>query len=162
MTTSKKLRDCFGLFTTGVCIATIRFDTDKYTGITINSFSSLSLKPALLLFSISNESSNLNHFLHAESFVINILSASQQELSKAFATKHYPNRWEIEDFSTTKLKNRIFKNALGFFECKKHAVIEMGDHHIIVGEIVDFDKLNDSPALLYGKGKYVDFGNSLA
>jgi flavin reductase (DIM6/NTAB) family NADH-FMN oxidoreductase RutF len=195
----RKLRDCFGLFATGVVIACARKDnflTDKFHadkvlnssifsnkilsykslaktsfgqsflsklkqffseeffGMTINSFSSLSLDPSLVLFSIDNKSANLPLFKKNKYFSLNILSHDQIELAKAFATPKNSNKWSVEPYFLGKFGNPIFKNSLGFIECEKHRVIKAGDHHIIIGRVVDFSKLEEREALIYAKGKY--------
>jgi flavin reductase (DIM6/NTAB) family NADH-FMN oxidoreductase RutF len=195
----RKLRDCFGLFATGVVISCARKDnflTDKFHadkvlnssifsnkilsykslaetslgqsfllklkklfseeffGMTINSFSSTSLDPALILFSIDNKSSNLSLFKKNKYFSLNILSHDQIELAKAFATPKNSNKWSVEPYFLGKFGNPIFKNSLGFIECEKHRVIKAGDHHIIIGRVVDFSKLEEREALIYAKGKY--------
>lgn len=195
----KKLRDCLGLFSTGVVIACARkknfltenFHADKildsslfskkflnqktisetnlgksflqklkklfaaeFFGMTINSFSSVSLDPALVLFSVDNNSANLPFFKKNRYFSLNILSYQQIELSKAFATPKNSSKWGVEPYFLGKFGNPIFQNSLGFFECKKHRVIKAGDHHIIIGRVLDFEKFTDQPALTYSKGKY--------
>jgi flavin reductase (DIM6/NTAB) family NADH-FMN oxidoreductase RutF len=195
----KKLRECMGLFATGVVIACARkknfltenfqaekiFDSkifskkllnqktisetslgkafllklkelfkEEFFGMTINSFSSLSLDPALILFSIDNKSSNLPLFKKNRYFSLNILSSDQIELSKAFATPKNSTKWGVEPYFIGKYGNPIFQNSLGFFECKKHRVIKEGDHHIIIGRVLECEKLSDRESLTYLKGKY--------
>jgi len=195
----RKLRDCFGLFTTGIVIACARrkhflsenfhaerildssffstkilnhktisetslgksfllklkkFFSDEFFGMTINSFSSVSLDPSLVLFSIDNKSANLALFKKNRYFSLNILSHDQLELSKAFATPKNSNKWGVEPYFLGKLGNPIFHNSLGFFECEKQRVIKAGDHHIIIGKVLDFAKLSEQKALVYSRGKY--------
>ena len=195
----RKLRDCLGLFTTGVVIACARkknflaenfhaekildshfFSTkilnqktisetslgksfllklkklfaDEFFGMTINSFTSVSLDPSLVLFSIDNNSANLSFFKKNRYFSLNILSYDQLELAKAFATPKNSTKWGVEPYFLGKFGNPIFQNSLGFFECKKHRVIKAGDHHIIIGRVLDFEKFTDQNALVYTKGKY--------
>ncbi len=196
----RKLRDCLGLFTTGIVIACARkknfltenfhaekildsqffstkilnqktisetslgksfllklkkLFTDEFFGMTINSFSSVSLDPSLVLFSIDNNSANLSFFKKNRYFSLNILSFEQLELAKAFATPKNSSKWGVEPYFLGKFGNPIFQNSLGFFECKKHRVIKAGDHHIIIGKVLDFDKMADKNSLVYSKGKYV-------
>jgi len=200
----RKLRDCFGLFSTGIIIACGRrrnflaekfaiekiFDqqviiqkilnnkiisktvsdsrlaktildklkkifTDEFFGMTINSFASVSLEPPLVLFSIDNKSSNLQFFKKNHYFSLNILGEGQTNLAKAFATPKNSTKWGVEPYFLGKFGNPIFQNSIGFLECKKQRVIRAGDHHIILAEVVDFDKLSEDKPLLYVKGKFV-------
>jgi len=144
----KKLRECFGLFATGITIASTNFENKSY-GMTINSFASVSLNPALLLFSIANSSSNLGAFLKNSNFIINVLSKEQLELAKEFSRPQNDKKWQNEEFHLTKLGNVIFEKSLGFFECQTHQTIEAGDHHIIIGQVINLEKLRQASPLLY-------------
>ena len=123
---------------------------------TINSFSSISLEPPLVSFCVDNKSTNLKFFKKNRYFLLNILAVEQRDLSSAFATPKNSHKWHVEPYFFSKFGNPIFYNSLAFIECKKHKVIKMGDHHIIIGEVVDFNSVKDSKPLLYFKGKYAD------
>ncbi len=176
---SKKLRNCFGCFATGVVIACTKkkariFDNcfsrkgfdDKandvcnhLSGITINSFSSLSLDPPLIQFAIGNKSSQLSFFKKNHYFSLNILSSEQQNLSNAFASSSKDltkklEKWQIEPFFLSKYSNPIFENSLAFIECKRYKVIKAGDHHIIIGKVVDFKIISNKNPLTYYRGNY--------
>ncbi len=199
----RKLRDCLGLFSTGVMIACGRrrnflaekfsiekifdqqlviqkilnnkiinktihdsalaqsildklkkFFADEFFGMTINSFASVSLEPPMALFSIDNKSSNLRFFKKNHYFSLNILGSEQVNLAKAFATPKNSTKWGVEPYFLGKFGNPIFQNSIGFLECKRKRVIKAGDHHIIIAEIVDFERLNEDEPLLYVKGKF--------
>ena len=68
--------------------------------------------------------------------------------------------WNVEPYIFSKFGNPIFQNSLCFIECKKHKVIKMGDHHIIIGEVIDFAKISDQQPLLYFNGKYRNLENN--
>ena len=187
----KKLRDCLGLFTTGVIVACAKKNnfladkfshaaffesevftkkllnykifsevlkkifTEEFFGMTINSFSSVSLEPPLVSFCIDNKSNNLKLFKKNDYFSLNILTENQIELAKGFATPKNNKKWQIESYFLGKNGSPIFENSLGFFECKKHKIIKAGDHHIIIGEVVDFGKIKyEENPLLYSKSKF--------
>lgn len=127
---------------------------DEFFGITINSFSSVSLQPALISFCVDNESANLKLFKKNRYFSLNVLSQEQQGLANAFATPKNTQKWEVEPYFFGQKGNPIFQNSLAFFECKRHRVIKCGDHHIIIGEVLDFGKINDKEPLIYYRSKY--------
>ena len=129
----------------------------EFFGMTINSFSSVSLKPPLVSFCIDNKSSNLPLFQKNKTFSLNILSEEQQELASGFATPKNSKKWGIEPYFLEKNGNPIFENSIGYFECKKHKIIKAGDHHIVIGEVVNFGKLSEKAPLLYFQGKYSKF-----
>lgn len=128
--------------------------TEEFFGITINSFSSVSLKPPLVSFCIDNKSTNLKLFKKNRYFSLNILSEEQIELARGFATPKNSKKWQIEPYFFGVKGSPIFENSLGFIECKKHKIIKVGDHHIIIGEAVDFAKMNDKNPLLYNKSQF--------
>jgi flavin reductase (DIM6/NTAB) family NADH-FMN oxidoreductase RutF len=133
---------------------------DEFFGMTINSFTSISLNPSLISFCIDNKSANLKFFKKNRYFLLNILSEQQHELASAFATPKNSKKWTVEPYIFSKFGNPIFQNSLCFIECKKHKVIKMGDHHIIIGEVIDFAKVNDQQPLLYFSGKYRNIVNN--
>lgn len=150
----KELRQCFSLFATGVMIATVNYQ-EKLCGLTINSFSSVSLKPPLLLFSIANQSSNLEIFRNSKSYSLNILSKNQLNLALEFAKANNEAKWQVEKYDLTKNNNPVFQNSIAFFECVHHKIVEAGDHHIFIGEIIDFAKIKDEDGLFYYKSNFL-------
>ncbi len=148
-----ELKECFSLFATGVMIATTNVEGKNY-GLTINSFSSVSMDPPLCLFSIGSESYNLDFFKKSKSFALNILSTDQLGLAKDFAAHNCSSKWNKESFNISGEGNPIFTNSNGYLECTKHQVIEAGDHHIFIGEVVDCGKLSDGDGLVYYKGGF--------
>lgn len=132
---------------------------DEFFGMTINSFSSLSLDPPLIQFSIDNKSSNLKLFKSNRYFSLNILSIEQKNLSNAFATPKNSEKWQVEPFIFGKFGNPIFQNSIAFIECQKYKVIKAGDHHIIIGKVLDFGNISKKEPLIYYKGKYAILSN---
>jgi flavin reductase (DIM6/NTAB) family NADH-FMN oxidoreductase RutF len=126
----------------------------EFFGMTINSFTSVSLNPPLVSFCIYNDSANLEFFKKNRYFSLNVLSQDQQALASAFATPKNSKKWGVEPYFFGQKGNPIFQNSLAFFECKKHRVIKCGDHHIIIGEVLDFGKVNDSKPLIFYRGRF--------
>jgi flavin reductase (DIM6/NTAB) family NADH-FMN oxidoreductase RutF len=126
----------------------------EFFGMTINSFTSVSLNPPLVSFCIDNKSSNLSLFKKNLYFSLNVLSKEQQGLARAFATPKNSTKWEVEPYFFGQKGNPIFQKSLAFFECKKHRVIKCGDHHIVVGEVLDYGVINESSPLIYYRGKF--------
>src|SRR3982750_2868587 len=82
---ARHLRQALGAFPTGVCLVTTMSSQGKREGMTINSFSSVSLDPPLLLWSIRDDARSADVFLGARSFNLSVLSCDQQELASHFA-----------------------------------------------------------------------------
>lgn len=149
------LRENFGLFATGVAVAATLQDGKSHF-ITINSLTSISLDPALLLFAIDNKSHKFESFTQNKNFSINLLTEDQIEISRLFS-KVGDSEFDLEKlFFKSDLNNYILRNSLGYFECKRTKVVPAGDHHIIIGEITNFAKINfDKKPLIYFKGDYI-------
>lgn len=147
------LRKVLGKFATGVTIVSTMAGDEKPHGLTINSFTSVSLEPPLVLICISKGAGTLNHFLGNEHFGINILDAKQAEISRTFAT-HNIDRFANIAWQTGEFGVPLIDCALAYIECKKFATHEAGDHHIIIGK-VEKASFDDSKApLLYYSGHY--------
>ncbi len=147
------LKECFSLFATGVMIASTNVDGKNY-GLTINSFSSVSLDPPLCLFSIGKESFNLEYFRKSRSYALNILSVSQEGLARDFASHNHEEKWQNNLFKASKNNNPIFAGVSGYIECANHQIIEAGDHYIFLGEVITCEKLNDEEGLVYYKSEF--------
>ncbi len=150
---NQKLREAFGLFATGVMIASTIVD-EKIKGLTINSFSSVSLNPPLVLFSIGNESSSLDVFRATKSYSLNILSKNQLEVAKDFAKSSLDKEKQLANYSLSDYNNPVFENSLAYFDCIHHQIIKAGDHHIFIGEIINFAKVVEGEGLFYYRGEF--------
>ena len=138
-------------FATGITVVATKYNSVLY-GKTINSFSSLSLSPPLVLFSLDNKSSKLNIFKKSETITINILSKKQQLISNNFAKKN-PD-WRDIEYVSLKNGNPIIKNCISNLDCKIIDKIKKGDHIIFicrVSQIINDDKLQP---LIYYNSKY--------
>ena len=145
-------RRLFGRFATGVAVV-LAEDEDQTVGITINSLTSTSLDPLLLLFCISNESRSGRSILKAGHFTVNILAAHQEEIARHFSkrTGIVPN-FEIHrdgEYVWLARSNAVFR-------CKVEASHPGGDHRIIVGRVLDLHGPDECERLLiYHEGCYV-------
>lgn len=148
------LRDALGCFSTGVTIITTLDETGAPIGLTANSFTSVSLDPPLVLFSLSKKSANLETFTKAGRFAVNVLHIGQQPLSNRFASRD-ANRFEGIEWSVkSENGSPVLAGALAAFDCRTYAVHEGGDHLMFVGEVDHawFEPHRDP--LLYFRGKY--------
>lgn len=147
----RALRQAFGKFTTGVTIVTADV-AGKRVGMTANSFSSLSLDPPLVLWSVRKTSTNYEDFLVAKHFAVNVLSTSQIELSQRFA-KSSETKFEGVTHGVGVGGSPIFEDATAIFECATDAVHEAGDHIIMIGR-VEKVSLSDQRPLVFSEGRY--------
>jgi len=112
---SKAFRRCLGQFSTGVGVMTTVANGEP-VGLTANSFSSLSMDPPLVLWSIAHTSRSSEAFKNAKHFAVNILAVDQVEYSQRFA-KPAQNRFEGVDWRPGVLGSPILPNVLAWLEC---------------------------------------------
>lgn len=151
-----EFRRACGAFATGITVATVLGRDGKPHGLTANSFSSVSLDPPLVLICVAHKAATHGPFASASSFAINILDASQRELSDRFASSH-PNRFEGLDWTVDTVGAPILKDSLAVIECLTRQKIAAGDHTIFLGEVRKVVVREGKP-LLYYAGRYRDIG----
>jgi len=145
-------RETLGSFPTGVVVATTLGDQNKPVGLTINSFSSVSLDPPLILWSIGLNAPSLGAFRQRSSFIINILSEKQKSVCKQLATPS-DNKFKDVAWHPGYENNPVIDNALAVIECSVYNRYEGGDHEIVLGEVINLD-LTDKKPLVYHRGQF--------
>lgn len=153
MVEQQTYRDICGQFATGVTVVTGRLDDGSPIGVTVNSFSSVSLDPPLVLFSLDKKALSFDAFSMTKNFAFNILSEDQKGYSNNFATQS-PNKFDGIDHRESTNGVPLLKGCLGVIECRMHAVHEGGDHQIIVGEVIKITSGECDKPLIFYKGAY--------
>ncbi|VVA48013.1 p-hydroxyphenylacetate 3-hydroxylase, reductase component [Serratia ficaria] len=148
----RQLRDAFGAFMTGVTVVTSRDKAGASIGFTANSFSSVSLDPALLLVSIDKRSANFGNFTECRFFAVNILSEQQKETANIFAQK-VEDRFGMIDWHVSENGTPIIDDSSAWFDCALHQVVDAGDHAILIGRVEGFDSTGTA-GLGYYRGAY--------
>jgi len=145
-------RRLFGRFTTGVAVV-LAEDADKVVGLTVNSLTSASLDPLLLLFCAHNQSQSAQAFLRSGRFSVNVLAAHQEDVARHFSgmrAREIRFNWvRGEGFVWLAGSNAVFR-------CEVEAAYPGGDHRIILGRVIDMlgPEECDRP-LLYHEGHYL-------
>lgn len=149
----RTLRDALGSFATGVTVVTCVDPDGRPFGLTVNSFTSVSLDPPLLLVCIADEARCASAMTNATHFAVNVLQNGQQPASIRFSTRD-EDRFGATPWSTGESGAPLLMESLAVFECERHAVHEGGDHKMLVGRVLraSFDPTMDP--LLYFRGKY--------
>jgi flavin reductase (DIM6/NTAB) family NADH-FMN oxidoreductase RutF/pimeloyl-ACP methyl ester carboxylesterase len=148
------LRDALGCFATGVTIVTTLDANGAPLGLTANSFTSVSLDPPLILFSLLKKSANLNTFTQAGRFAVNVLQIGQQPAAGRFAQRD-GDRFAAIDWSVREAGGSpLLAGSLASFDCRTYAMHDGGDHLIFIGEVIyaSFEPRRDP--LLYFRGKF--------
>lgn len=149
----RAFRNALGGFATGVCIVTAQADTGRPVGMTINSFSSVSLDPPLVLWSIGRTSPSFPVFTTAGHWAINVLAEDQKALSNTFATPA-ENKFNGIDWHPGLGGAPLLPGTVARFECVTEHLYDGGDHVILVGRVGAFTHDGDRAPLLFAAGRY--------
>ena len=153
MINSDKFRQVMSNFATGITVVTTLDKEGKPYGLTVNSFTSVSLDPVLVLVCLDNKLSGLQYFKNCKRFGVSILSENQEDLSRMFAKKDSEPPATI--YFDGRLSMPLLKNSLATMECETVAMHPAGDHIIFVGQVESAEVLEPGQPLLYFRGKYM-------
>lgn len=143
-------RRALGAFATGVALITAEGQNGP-VGIVVNSFTSVSLAPRLILWCLGDTSDRYGEFAAAERWTVNILAADQKDISSRFART---GAKDASDATLDRLEGApALPGAAARFSCRTHERFKLGDHLVIIGEVVAYDG-HDGPALTYHRGRY--------
>jgi flavin reductase (DIM6/NTAB) family NADH-FMN oxidoreductase RutF len=135
------LRSCLARFATGVAV--VAFDAaDSHRGLTINSFTSVSLEPPLVLVSVAKRAKS-HDALRGRPFSVNVLGAEQEPIARMFAGGPQTAVTWIEGQYAPRLAG-----VLAHLECTPWRDYDGGDHTLFLGEVKGFD-YRDGGALAY-------------
>ncbi|WP_240160943.1 flavin reductase family protein [Burkholderia sp. Ax-1719] len=148
-----QLRAVFGQFATGVTVVTTCAENGRRIGLTANSFSSLSLDPPLILWSLRKAAPSCLDFQHAERFAINILAHDQIDLSRHFATPADDKFSGVPCTHSTLTRVPCLDGTSARLVCRNVGQYEGGDHLIFIGLIEHFDVFGKPPLVFHG-GQY--------
>jgi flavin reductase (DIM6/NTAB) family NADH-FMN oxidoreductase RutF len=143
-------RSALGQFTTGVAIVTSCNQQGKPVGMTINSFNSVSLVPRLVSWCIDMGAASYNDFRLCREFTISILTEDQQAVAKRFASRGV-DKFEGVDYQPH--KPFIIPSASAWFTCENHQQFLLGDHLMLIGQVIEFGHETEKP-LLFAQGKF--------
>jgi flavin reductase (DIM6/NTAB) family NADH-FMN oxidoreductase RutF len=119
---------------------------------TASSLSSVSLDPPLVLVCVDRAARLHPLITAAERFVVNVLAADQEELSRRFADP-YDERFDGVGYRTTPAGLVVLDGALAHIECRRQALHDAGDHTVVLGRVVGGDARDGEP-LVYYRGGY--------
>ena len=142
------IRQALSKFATGVTVVSTIDNYGNPIGMTANSFSSVSLNPPLVLWSIGNNQPSYDIFTNAKGYSVNILAKEQENLCKLFSSP-VDNKFEKIKFSLSENGFPIIDNSLAWFDCLKWQNYPGGDHEILVGEVKKFHANETSPLIFW-------------
>ncbi len=148
----RDFRRALGQFATGVTVVSTRAKDGRRVGITVNSFSSVSLDPPLVLWSLSRQASSFADFANASHFAINVLAANQHHLSRQFSTP-LPDKFDGVECLEASASCPLVKGATAHFVCRTVRQLDGGDHVIFLGEVEEY-KWSEGEPLVFHSGRY--------
>ena len=151
--TSRAFRDALGRFATGITVITCDSPRGPL-GITANSFASVSLDPALVLWSPAKSSKRFEAFTSAENFAVHVMSDQQSSICSGFAGDGHA--FDGYDWHACDKGVPLIAHCLSRFECKREAVHDAGDHAIILGRVTRVSTQAGNPLMFYS-GQYGSF-----
>lgn len=148
----RQLRQALGRFATGIAVMTTKTPEGKLEGVTANSFSSVSLDPPLVLWSLQKRASSLDSFRRSGHFVVNVLASEHHTHCLQFAIP------AADKFAGIAYDSGIggcpvLPNCLAHFECALHDIVDGGDHVILIGR-VEHSSYRDGEPLIFSNGRF--------
>lgn len=147
----RQFRQALGAFTTGVTIVTTCGADGQDYGLTANSFNSVSIDPPMVLWSLNKDSTSAHAFTGSQHFAVHILANDQEHLSNRFAKRGVD---KFVGLTTSRGPEDIplLEGCSARFQCRTTYQYEGGDHVILVGEVLAFDRTETSPLVFHGGG----------
>ena len=124
-------------FTTGVTVVTAHTQGQDW-GMTCNSFNTVSLDPAMVLWSVRKTSLSHPAFLNAGGYMVNVLGAQQKDVALKFAQGTQAERFADQTLVRGVNQHPRLDGVIAWFDCRLAQVVSAGDHDILIGEVLDF------------------------
>ncbi|KKX33109.1 flavin reductase family protein [Rhizobium sp. LC145] len=154
--TTRTFRNALGTFTTGVTVVTAR-TPEGPVGMTVNSFTSVSLDPPLVLWSAAKTSSRHSVYIDATHFAVHVLSAEQDGLSALFTRSGGGFDGLLWDENCEGVP--VIQGTLARFECERSSLLDAGDHTLIVGRVLRAAHREGDP-LCFSRGRFGRFASA--
>lgn len=155
---TRDFRHALGQFATGVTIVTTADAHGRPVGLTVSSFNSVSLEPALVLWSMGHSGASVPAFRQCQHYAIHVLAADQQELAQRFASR-CDDRFAGLAWQPNAHGVPVIEGAVAVFECANRSRYDEGDHTIFVGKVEQCQhQLGGSPLLYHGGRMYAQHG----
>ncbi len=146
------LREVMSVYPTGVTVVAGNDADGSPYGLTVNSFTSLSLDPPLVLVCIGHTSTSHPRLVAASSFTVNVLAADQEEVAVRFSRDPSDGRFDDIGWRPSASGAPVLEGVAAWLDCSAYEILEGGDHSIVVGR-VERSVVTDRPALLFHRGR---------
>jgi len=142
----RAFRRCVGAFATGVCVVTAD-GRDGPAGMTLNSFTSVSLDPLLVLVSLAHGARTQRAVADARRFAISVLGRRQREVALGFALRGAA--FPLEHTERSEDGYLVVRHALATLRCALHDVVTAGDHDLVLGRVESFSATAGEPLVFH-------------
>jgi 3-hydroxy-9,10-secoandrosta-1,3,5(10)-triene-9,17-dione monooxygenase reductase component len=152
---AEELKEVMRLLPYPVTVVTTVAD-NRQRGITIGSFTSLSMEPPLISFNVTKDSQMHELLEIAEQFVVHIPGSGQQEICTRFAL---PDQSDEEQFQGIRFKQSenkppVLEGVIAEIHCSMYNLVEAGDHSIVIGKVESIKRNREELSILYCNGAY--------
>lgn len=144
-------RTVMSCFPTGVTVVATRDAGGQPLGLTVNSFTSVSLDPPLVLVCINRHANSHDPLLAGRGFTVSILSGAQADVAARFAKRPSEGRFDGVAWRPAPSGNPVLAGCAAWLDCSVHEVVNAGDHTLILGK-AEAAEWTDQPALLFHRG----------
>ena len=146
-----RFRRACALWATGISVVTLSDAAGVLHGMTVNSFTSVSLDPPLVLVCIDQRATILPHLTVTQPIAINVLAEGQTEVSSRFARK-VEDRFENLDWHAGHNGSPILAGSLAVFQCSVLQSLAAGDYQIVIAQVQSVDFSEGRPLLYFASG----------
>lgn len=147
-----RLKQAMGTFATGVTVVSTHVDGIDY-GMTCNSFNTVSLEPAMVLWSIAKSSGSHDAFINGGGYTVSVLPEGSQKTAMQF-TRGAPQE-RYDGLATRRLESGrlILGDAVAWFDCTIDQIVPAGDHDVLIARVLEFQSTDREP-MVYLKGQF--------
>lgn len=146
------LREVMAYFPTGVTVVAACDEEGGPYGLTVNSFTSVSLDPPLVLVCIGHTATWHDRLVRARGFTVNLLAGDQRAVALRFANEPSEGRFDELEWKPSPTGDPILADAVAWLDCARIQVLEGGDHSILIGR-VEASGVTDRPSLVFHRGR---------
>ena len=155
----EKFRRVMGHFATGVTVLTVRTPEGELSGLTVNTLTSVSLEPPLVLVCIHRDADSHDPIVDTGYFAVSVLAREQEELALTFSRGEASQRFQGLETLDAPMGSPVLPGCLAWLECRVEAFHPGGDHSIVVAEVLESEILGGDP-LLFFRGTLTGFEDS--
>ncbi|MET9491198.1 flavin reductase family protein [Nocardia sp. NPDC006630] len=153
---TRRFRDVLGHFPSGVVAVTTTTADGRAAGSVVGTFTSVSLDPPLVSFLVARSSATFWMIRETGRFCANALAGNQEPVSRRMSTRG-GDKFEGVNWIQSPLGNPILDGIVAWVDCTVEQIVEVGDHHLVVGRVSDLNIESVRTPLLFFRGGYGDY-----